>query len=112
MPLNRLDKPNWQPFFDRVSTALGAKSVDIDIVAPGVGNGVEARQITLTGLSYDRKDDVFAVIGEDLEHNIAHPREIRVDAAVDSVRAVEVVDDSGGRHRLTLVDPLLLPPPR
>jgi hypothetical protein len=41
---------------------------------------------------------LFAVIAGDLEHNIAHPREIRVDAALDQVREI--------------VDPLLLPPQR
>lgn len=111
MPLNRIDKPQWQPFFDRVSRALGAKSVDIDITAPGVGDETQARHLALTGLTYDSKDDLFAVIGEELEHNIEHPREIRVDATLDSVREIDVVDPSGAHHRLRLVDPLLLPPP-
>ncbi len=111
MPLNRIDKPQWQRYFDRVSRALGAKSVDIDISAPGIGDQSEARHIALTGLSYDSKDDVFAVISEELEHNIAHPREIRVDATLDAVREIDVVDQSGAHHRLRLADPLLLPPP-
>jgi len=112
MPLQRIEKPQWQPFFDRVSAALGAKSVDIDIVAPGIASEKEARRIALMGLSYDSKDDVFAVIGEDLEHNIEHPRQINVDAAPDLVRRVEVIDQEGGRHLIELTDPLLLPPPR
>jgi hypothetical protein len=111
MPLNRIDKPQWQPFFDRVSRALGAKTVDIDITAPGLGDEPQARHVALTGLSYDSKDDLFAVIGEDLEHNIEHPREIRIDATLDSLREVDVVDPDGAHHRLRLVDPLLLPRP-
>ena len=112
MPLNRIEKTHWQPFFDRVSAALGAKSVDIDIVAPGIASETEARRIALTGLSYDSKDDIFAVIGDELEHNIEHPRQINVDAAVDSVRRVEVIDQEGGRPLIALIDPLRLPPPR
>ena len=111
MPLQIIEKPQWRPFFDRVSSALGAKSVDIDIESPGIGDQTEARHIALTGLSYDSKDDLFAVIGEELEHNIAHPREIRIDATPGSLREVFVVDGSGAKHRLKLVDPLLLPPP-
>lgn len=111
MALHRIEKPQWQPFFDRVSAALGAKSVDIDIVAPGIAAEKEARRVALTGLSYDSKDDIFAVIGEDLEHNIAHPKQINVEAERDAVRRVEVIDESGGRHLLELTDPLLLPPP-
>jgi hypothetical protein len=111
MSLNRIDKAQWQPFFDRVSRALGAKSVDIDIVAPGLGDETQARHIALMGLSYDSKDDLFAVIGEDLEHNVEHPREIRVDATLDSLHEVDVVDAGGAHHRVRLVEPLLLPPP-
>ena len=111
MPLQSLEKPQWRPFFDRVSSALGAASVDIEIESPGIGDQTEARHIALTGLSYDSKDDLFAVIGEELEHNIAHPREIRIDATPGSLREVYVVDGSGAKHRLKLVDPLLLPPP-
>ena len=111
MPLNRIDKPQWQPFFDRVSRALAAKSIDIDIITPGLGDETQARHVALTGLSYDSKDDLFAVIGEELEHNIAHPREISVDATPDAVREIDVVDPSGAHHRLRLVDPLSLPSP-
>jgi hypothetical protein len=111
MSLNRIDKPQWQPFFDRVSRALGAKSVDIDIVAPGFEDEAQARHLALVGLSYDSKDDLFAVIGDDLEHNIEHPREIMVDATVGSLREIDIVDRAGNHHHLRLVDPLLLPPP-
>jgi hypothetical protein len=66
--LTRIDRPQWQPFFDRVSDALGARSIDMDIVGPGLGSQAEARHVALLGLSYDSRSDVVAVIGEDLEH--------------------------------------------
>jgi hypothetical protein len=110
MALHRIEPNQWQPFFDRLSAALGAKSVDIDIVGPGIGSQTEAHQVALTGLSYDSKNDVFAVIAEDLEHNISHPREIHVDEELDSVRSLEVVDEAGDHHILKLTDPLRLPP--
>jgi hypothetical protein len=109
--LTRIEKPQWQPFFDRVSDALGARSVDLDIVGPKVGSQAQARHVALLGLSYDSRSDVVAVIGEDLEHNISHPREINVDEELDSVRSLEVVDAAGDHHILLLADPLLLPPP-
>ena len=110
MPLAEIAKSQWQPFFDRFSAALGAKSVDIDIVGPRLGSQEEARHIALTGLSYDRKSDIFAVIGEDLEHNILHPTRISADRDLDVVRSVEVVDEAGDHHILRLNDPLSLPP--
>jgi hypothetical protein len=109
--LTRIDKPQWQPFFDRVSDALGAKGVDMDIVGPRLGSQPEARHAALLGLSYDSRSDVVAVIGEDLEHNIAHPQQINVDEELDSVHSLEIIDAAGDHHILTLSDPLLLPPP-
>jgi hypothetical protein len=109
--LHKVQRNQWQPFFDRVSAALGAKNVDVAIVGPGIGSQTEARRAVLTGISYDAKDDVFAVITEDLEHNISHPRAINVDEELDSLRSLEVVDFSGDHHIVTLSDPLRLPPP-
>lgn len=111
MPLTRLDKPQWQSYFDRVSAALGAKQVEVEIVGPQLGSQPQARRIALTGLSYDRKGDVFAVIGEGLEHNIAHPQQIHVDQELDAVRSLEVVDEAGDHHIVMLKDPLRLAPP-
>lgn len=110
MSLHRIEKTQWQPYFDRVSAALGGKQVAIHVVGPHVGSQPQAQHVLLTGLSYDRKDDVFAVIGEGIEHNIQHPQQIHVDEEFDAVRSVEVVDQSGEHHILTLKDPLLLPP--
>ena len=64
----------------------------------------------LTGLSYDAKDDVFSVISEELEHNVAHLLQINVDQELDALRSLEVVDDAGDHHIVTLKDPLRLPP--
>lgn len=109
--LHKVQRPQWQPFFDRVSAALGGRSVDVDIVGPGIGSQSQARRVTLTGLSYDGKGDVFAVIAEELEHNISHPRAINVDQDLDSLRSLEVVDSGGNHHIVTLLAPLQLPPP-
>jgi hypothetical protein len=109
--LHKVQRSQWQPFFDRISAALGAKSVDVDIVGPGIGSQSEARRVLLTGLSYDAKDDVFAVIAEQIEHNISHPRAINVDEDLDSLRSLEVVDSVGNHHIVTLIAPLRLPPP-
>lgn len=110
MSLNRIEKPQWQPYFDRVSAALGGKRMEIDIVGPRLGSQPQARQVALSGLSYDHKGDVFVVIGEGIEHNIQHPQQIHVEEELDTVRTVEVVDQSGDHHIIKLKDPLFLPP--
>jgi len=111
MPLARIEKRLWQRYFDRLSAALGAKQVEIEIVGPRVGDQPQARRVALTGLSYDPRGDMFAVIGEPLEHNIRSPREIHIDQELDTVRSLEVVDAAGDHHILRLLEPLRLPAP-
>jgi len=110
MPLARIEKRLWQRYFDHLSAALGARQVEIEIVGPRIGDQPQAKRVALIGLSYDGKGDVFAVIGETLEHNIRGPRQIHVDQELDTVRSVEVVDAAGDHHILTLREPLRLPP--
>ena len=108
--LHKVQRPQWQPFFDRVSAALGAHSVDADIVGPGIGSQAQARRCVLTGLSYDRSGDLFAISAEELVHNIRHPRALNVDDDLDDLRSLEIVDWTGNHHLLVLLAPLRLPP--
>ena len=109
--LKRIDKAHWQRYFDRVSRALAGKAAEIELVSPRLGVQTEARRRSLVGLSYDPKADLFAVICEGLEHNIAHPGEVHVDQELDALRSLQVVDKAGERHVVTLTEPLRLPPP-
>jgi hypothetical protein len=109
MPLAALDKRLWQRYFDQLSAAIGAQQLEIEIVGPHIGDQPQARRVALTGLSYDPRSDVFAVISEALEHNIRGPRRIHVDQELDTVRSLEVVDAAGDHHILTLSAPLRLP---
>jgi hypothetical protein len=54
MSLHRIEKPQWQPYFDRVSAALGGKRMEIDIFGPQIGSQHQAQQVLLNGLSCAR----------------------------------------------------------
>ncbi len=111
MPLNQLSKTQWRSYFDRLSRALGAKQVEIEVTGLGLGHQTETDYVPLTGVSYDPKDDVLGIFAEKLEHVIAHPKEVYVDRDVDWVHSIEVVDSEGNRHIAMLKDPLKLPEP-
>lgn len=111
MALTQLAKSRWQEYFDRVSKALGAKLVEVQVTGVGLGDQVEVEWLPLVGLSYDPRDDVLAVVFEKIEHNIRHPKQIHVEQDVDSLANIEVVDAEGERHILLLKDPLSLPAP-
>ena len=111
MPLMQLAKSRWQAYFDGVSKALGAQQVEIQVTGIGLGDQVEADWIPLIGLSYDPKNDVFAVTAEGVEHLIAHPAQIHVDQELEALRSVEVIDKEGNRHIVLLREALSLPSP-
>jgi len=111
MTLRQLAKPQWQTYFDRVSAALGAKLVEIEVTGLGLGDQVEAEWIPLVGLSYDPADDLVAVIAEGVRHLIRHPKQIHVEHDTESLHSVEVIDAEGVHHFVLLRDPLSLPAP-
>jgi len=109
--LRQVAKAQWQSYFDRVSTELGAKLVEIEVTGVGLGDQVEAEWIPLVGLSYDPANDLVAVIAEGVRHLIRHPKQIHVEHDTEWLRSVEVIDAEGVHHFVLLRDPLSLPAP-
>jgi len=112
MTLTQLAKPQWQSYFDRVSKALGAKLVQVEVTGLGLGDQVQVEWLPLIGISYDPRGDILAVAVEGIEHNIQHPKQIHVEQDVESLYRIQAVDAEGEHHILTLKDPLSLPAPR
>ena len=102
---------DWAEFFDRVSASLQGKRIDIEIASPDFGAQVEARKLSLNGLSYDRKDKVFAIDTEDMEHLVRAPRKIYISGDEDAVDSLEITDHDGGQHIVSFSEPLALPAP-
>jgi hypothetical protein len=109
MPLTQLARSQWQAYFDRVSKAIGATRVQIEVVGLGLGDQMEADFIPLFGLSYDPKNDLLAVIAEGVDHLIRHPKQIHVDHELDWLHSIEAVDAENNRHIILLKGPLALP---
>lgn len=112
MTLTQLAKAQWQPYFDHVSKALGAKLVQVEVNGLRLGSQVQIEWLPLVGISYDPKDDILAVAVEGIEHNIRHPKQIHVEQDVESLYRIQAVDAEGEHHILRLKDPLSLPAPR
>lgn len=111
MATRKLDKTEWQAYFDRVAKTLGARSVEIEVASLNLGHLVEADWVPLIGLSYDPRDDVLEVATEPVDHLIHHPREVDVDEQAEGLRAVRVVDADGNQQIISLKAPATLPPP-
>jgi uncharacterized protein DUF5335 len=109
--LTKLDKSEWQRFFDTVSKALIGKTAEVEVTSLDLGAQVEAEWLPLIGVTYDRKNELFEIALEGVDHLIHKPREVYVDNAPLGMVSFEVVDGEGRRHIVQLRDPLMLPSP-
>ncbi len=104
---------HWQGFFDAFTKVLEGNDVEIEVVGLEFGDQIQAESLPLNGLTYDRKDDTFYIYSEsddrDLDHAIAHPREILVRTGGAGIEQVVVVDAESRQHIIRLRQPLMLP---
>jgi hypothetical protein len=90
-------------------------SARVTAYGPELGSQIVAEGMRLTGLTYDRGDDIFVIWfareGEEVfEHVVDHPQKILV-ATVDGVESIDV-EDAERRHTIVSLEPELeLPAP-
>jgi hypothetical protein len=111
MPIQKLEKTEWSPFFNHLSKTLSGSRVEIDVGSLPLGGQVQADWAALIGLVYDPKDDVVEVALEGLDHLIHSPRDIYVEQGNGQLASIEIVDAEGARQIIKLKEPLLLPAP-
>jgi len=103
--VRKLEKQEWEKFFDNVSKNLGARLVEIEVVNEEIGDQVETEAQPLVGLSYDPKDDEFVVEAEHHTHIIPKPKEIYVEEDIDGLKLVEVIKEDGEKEIIRIKTP-------
>jgi hypothetical protein len=113
--LLQLPQDRWAHFFDGFTRALFGKLVEIEVIGLDLGDQIQAEWLPLNGLTYDRHDDTLYVYieeteGRDLDHAIAHPREVHVQLGPTGLERVIAIDADRRQHIVRLREPLALPP--
>lgn len=111
MTIRKLEKSEWQSFCVYASAWSLGKRARIEAISPEVGRQVETKLLPIVGIEYDAQSDVLEVILLDLDHLIAHPRDLYVDDEPSGLLSFEVIDSEGLRQIVSLSDPLMLPGP-
>jgi hypothetical protein len=110
-----LEKPRWANYFATITEALQGKRAEIEVAGLDLGDQIEAEHIVLNGVTYDHKDDTLYIYaadaGSDLDHAIAHPREIVVSSRTGILDRIVVKDAESHLHVITLREALELPAP-
>ncbi len=110
MTVQKLNKAEWQRYFDFVSRGLEGLRAEIEVAALPFGHQIEAEWLPVLGMTYDPKDDLVEIALEGVDHLIYRPREIHVDATAGELMSVEIVDAEGNRQIVRLREPVMLPP--
>jgi hypothetical protein len=107
--LTTLPRPEWRPFFDRMSKALLGKRAEIEVASLELGDQIVAEWLPMIGITYDSHDDLLDVALDRTDHLIPHPTEIVVEEGETGLASVAVVNRDGTRQIIRLKDPLALP---
>lgn len=105
----KLDRTVWQAYFDHVSKMLEGKRVEIEIASLQLGSQLAAEWLPVFGVTYDKKDDLIAIMAEGLDHMIRQPRDVFVEAAGSELISMEVIDGDGVSQIIKFKTPVLLP---
>ncbi len=114
MATRTIEKSDWEAYLNRISKELGACLAEVEVAGLDIGDQIEAEWVTLTGVSYDPKDDLVSVdlLSQD-DKNIGHlvhkPVELVVDEEIDGLAGLVLADGDGQRTILRLKRPLALP---
>ena len=112
MATRKLDKSEWQIFFDGVTGMLEGKQAEIEVASLRLGDQVAAAWLPLVGITYDPNDDLVEVALEGLDHMIRKPREIYIQEGAEGVTALEIIDADDVQQIVKLRDPVMLPASR
>lgn len=104
MATKKLDRTEWERYFDNVSKNLKGVEGQLEVVSEELGDQVEVEWAFVEGLSYDPKDDVLEIQFTEGKHDhlIQKPAEIYVDEEAGTLRSVEVVKEDGTKFVLKL----------
>lgn len=108
MATRKLEKSEWQPYFDRVTRSLGATQVTIEVASLRIGDQLAVDHVPLNGILYDPKSDALEVVTDAVDHMIRKPAEIYVEESASGMASLEVVEGDGTKQIVMLSAPLLI----
>jgi hypothetical protein len=106
MVTRRLDRAEWQSYFDSVSRHLPENEAEIEVLGLAAGNQVQASWRPLIGFAYDPNRDEIEVAVDGLDHNIHRPASVFVEENRGRLQSLRVVDGEGQQHVIQLKKPL------
>jgi Family of unknown function (DUF5335) len=111
---HEVPRGRWTPYLGEITESIPPADVSIETVTAGGGPAARGGRLTLQGLVYNRRDDLFVVLmlrgtaeGARTErHLIRHPVRIRTDAPDELLPTTIVVDAADGSCTVVRIEPV------
>jgi hypothetical protein len=91
MTTRKLERSDWQQYFDEVAKHLPSMRVAVSILGDDIGAQLETENSALLGISYDSNDQVFEIATPNISHRVANPKEIYVREEGGTLSSIEVI---------------------
>ena len=91
MTTRKLERSDWQQYFDEVAKHLPSMRVAVSILGDDIGAQLETENSALLGISYDSNDQVFDIATPNISHRVANPKEIYVREEGGTLSSIEVI---------------------
>ncbi len=109
MGVQRLVKADWGLYCDRISRGIEqGQRAELELVSLDAGDHVEAKWLRIYGFVYEPKADLLEVALEDVDHLIAHPKELLIETSARGIVGLEIVGEDDIRRIVKLIEPLSL----
>jgi len=102
MTTRKLERSEWQRYFDDVAKRLPSMRVGVSILGEHIGAQRETEGSLLLGMSYDPKDELFEIAMSNISHRVADPKEIYVREEAGQLSSVEVIARDGTKQLIEL----------
>jgi hypothetical protein len=112
VPVTReLSREEWGTYFTDFSRDLDTLAATVEVAGRDVGAQTEADRLVLTGITYDRGDDIVVIgldaeggIVEEVEHIVYQPQKIYVASEEDGTTTFDI-EDAEGHQTLVRLEP-------
>jgi hypothetical protein len=95
MSIQRIAAVDWQYYFDQLSVSVQGMHVNMEVNSLDVSAQIQAKDLTLSGLHFDPKDNVFTIITSEFERLISQPDEIYVEHEDEILQSIKVQSIEG-----------------
>jgi hypothetical protein len=110
MTTRKLERSNWQSYFDEAAKRLPSMRVGVSIIGDEIGVQPQSENGALIGISYDSNEQVLEVATPSISHRVSSPKDIYVREESGMLASVEVIAEDDSKQIIELRVLPSLPP--